>query len=69
MPLARFSCLRASQDSSDSESFWCPAVGVGSRPGDDEDPLALVRGSGVGSGYSDPPRVIPEVGQVSENGT
>jgi hypothetical protein len=44
-------------------------IGVGSRPGDDENPLAPVRGARVGSGYNRPLRVIPEVGQVSENGT
>jgi hypothetical protein len=43
--------------------------GVGSRPGDDEDALALVSGPGIARGYSDPLRVIPEVGQRPENGS
>jgi len=43
--------------------------GVGSRPGDDEDPFPAVGSASVCRGYSRPFRVIPEVGQVSENGT
>jgi hypothetical protein len=38
------------------------ALGVGS----DEDAVALVGGSDVGSSYADPLRVIPDSGQVSE---
>jgi hypothetical protein len=66
IPFARFSWRRASQDASDSPSLKFPAHGVGSN---DEHALPFVRGADIGSGYSDPLRVIPEVGQVSENGT
>jgi hypothetical protein len=48
-------------------------VGVLSRgsggPGGEEGPLATVRCSDVGSAKHEPPRVVPEVGQGSENGT
>jgi hypothetical protein len=69
MPFARFACLRASQDSGDSPSLKFPAAGVGSRPREDEDPLATVGRSGVTRGYKHPFRIEPEVGQVSEYGT
>ncbi len=44
-------------------------VGVGSRPGEDEDPLTLVRGPDFGCPLHLPFRIEPEGGQVSENGT
>jgi hypothetical protein len=42
-------------------------VGVGSWPGDDEDPEPSVRGSDFGRANALPARVIPEIGQLSEN--
>jgi hypothetical protein len=45
------------------------AAGVGSRPGEDEDPLPLVRRPGLSGGYSDPFRIEPETGKVCEYGT
>jgi len=69
IPLARFAWRRASQDSSDSPSLCKLADGVGSSPGEYEDPLPFVRCAGFGRGYSDPLRVIPEVGQRPENGS
>ena len=44
-------------------------TGVGSRAGDDEHPEPVVRGTRIGGENASPLRVIPEVGQVSENGT
>src|SRR5579872_583206 len=41
-------------------------TGVGSRPGDDENPLAAVRSPRIGGGYDKPFRIEPETGQVSE---
>jgi hypothetical protein len=48
--------------------FHSLVVGVGSRPRDDENALALVRGPDVGCTLHVPFRIEPEVGQVSENG-
>jgi len=46
-----------------------PAAGVGSSPGEDENPFAAVRCPGLSGGYNDPFRIETEVGQVSENGS
>jgi len=44
------------------------AIGVGKTRGS-EDPVASVRGSHVGSSYATPRHVIPQRGQVPENGS
>src|SRR5699024_9017154 len=46
------------------DSRWFPTVGVGSK---DEDSVSAVWCSDVSSSYAVPLRVIPDVGQVSEN--
>jgi hypothetical protein len=58
----------------DTRSMWSEAVGVGtwcvSLPvSDDPDPVTEVRGTNGRRGNALPFRVIPELGQVSENGS
>jgi hypothetical protein len=43
------------------------AVGVGYCPRDHEDPITAVRGADGGSGYTIPPRIVPERGQITED--
>jgi hypothetical protein len=47
------------------------ARGVGHvwRPRDDEEPISTLRGADGGSWNAVPPRIVPERGQVSENGS
>ena len=47
--------------------FVSEVRGVGSRPGDDEEPGALVGRADVGRSYNRPFRIEPEVGKVSED--
>jgi hypothetical protein len=44
-------------------------MGVGSRPGEDEDAPAEMAGPGTGRGNTDPLRIEPDFGQVCENGS
>jgi len=44
------------------------AVGVTSRPGEDEQSGASVGGTGVGRSYSRPLRIEPERGKVTKDG-
>jgi hypothetical protein len=44
------------------------ARGVGSRPGDEEDSVALVGGTDIGRSQATPFRIEPEAGQVCKNG-
>lgn len=60
------------QASTDCPSLKTAVSGVGSsvsRPGEDQDPEAAVRGPGVGSSYADPLRLIPGTGKVAEYGS
>lgn len=47
--------------------LWSDAVGVG-QPPDGKDSVAGVRSANAGSGYSEPDRIIPARGKVSEYG-
>lgn len=46
-----------------------PFASLASAVGHDEEALSLVRRTNVGSAYAVPPRIIPERGQVPENGS
>ncbi|AUG78076.1 hypothetical protein CFP65_3275 [Kitasatospora sp. MMS16-BH015] len=65
---ARILARRASHRSGVITSCTNVAVGVGSRPRQDEQPAALVGRADIGRAYTHPLRIPPEAGKVGEDG-